>query len=310
VAPAAGTARPRNAFTTVPHMSSVCRICGAPVAPASALAPLPFKTCGSCGFTFRDDRRGDDVHAIYESGAYTEVRGDEYSDPRTLVDRRRHARVRLDWIAAHARGGRLLDVGAAGGAFVEQALARGFDAEGIEPTPEFAAFARTSLGVPVRATTVEQAALAEDSLDVVTMWHVLEHVPDPVAVLRLLRRALRPGGVIALEVPNAGGHLARAQAAAWPSLEPDVHVNQFGPRSLAAALERAGFAVAELGTVTITPYLPRAQRLHPGHLAHRLHGLRALRTPSSRHPHGHELLRAIGRRSPDDGGHDAARVRS
>jgi len=275
---------------------ATCRICGAPTRPSALLAPLPFATCSDCGFSGREDRVEDDVHAIYEGGAYTEVRRFEYADPRTLRDRRRQARVRLNFVAAHARVGRLLDIGAAGGVFVEQALVRGYDAEGVEPTPEFAAFARESLGVPVRTTTVEQAALADDALDVATMWHVLEHVPDPVGVLSLLRGALRRGGVVAIEVPNAAGHLARSQGRAWASLEPDVHVNQFGPRSLAAALAGAGFEVAEIGTVTITPYLPLVERLQPGQVAHRLRGLRALRTPATAHPDGHELLRAVGRR--------------
>jgi 2-polyprenyl-3-methyl-5-hydroxy-6-metoxy-1,4-benzoquinol methylase len=276
--------------------ASQCRVCGAGTAPSALLAPLPFVTCVGCGFTFREDRVDEDVHAIYESGAYTEVRHPEYSDAGTLHDRRRQAQVRLDFIAPHARGGRLLDVGAAGGAFVEQALARGFDAEGIEPTPEFAAFARESLGVPVRATTVEHADLPAASLDVATMWHVLEHVPDPVGVLALLHRALRPGGIVAIEVPNAAGHLARSQGRAWASLEPEVHVNQFGPRSLRVALERAGFDVIELGTVTITPYLSPLERLRPGEIVHRLRGLLALRTPSSSHPDGHELLRCAAQR--------------
>ncbi|HST39310.1 MAG TPA: class I SAM-dependent methyltransferase [Conexibacter sp.] len=277
-------------------MSASCRICGAPTHPSALLAPLPFRDCERCGFTFREDRGDEAVHEIYESGAYTEVRAFEYSDPRTLEARRRDARVRLGFVAEHAEGGRLLDVGAAGGAFVEQALARGYAAEGVEPTPEFAAFARDTLGVPVRATTVEQAGLADASLDVVTIWHVLEHVPDPVAVLELLRDALRPGGVIAIEVPNAAGHLARSQGREWASLEPDVHVNQFGPGSLTAALRRAGLDVVEVGSVTVTPYLRPAERLQPGQIVHRLRGLQRLRTPAVRHPHGHELLRAVGRR--------------
>lgn len=277
-------------------MSATCRVCGASARPSQLLAPLPFATCEGCGLTFRDDRADCAVHAIYESGAYTEVRATEYADPRTLRDRRRDARVRLDFVAPYAAGGRLLDVGAAGGVFVEQAIARGFAAEGVEPTPSFAAFATETLGVPVRATTVEEAELADASLDIVTMWHVLEHVPDPVAVLRLLHDALRPGGLLAVEVPNAGGHLARSQGRAWPSLEPDVHVNQFAPRSLGEALRRAGLEVVAIDTITITPYVAPARRLHPGQVAHRLRGLLALRTPAVTHPRGHELLRAIARR--------------
>ncbi|MDO8184057.1 class I SAM-dependent methyltransferase [Conexibacter sp. JD483] len=278
-------------------MFEICRTCGGAVQTSALLAPLPFVTCERCGFTFRVDRAEEDVHAIYEEGAYSGALATLYSDPATLRNRRRDARVRLDFIAPHApRGARLLDVGAAGGAFVEQAIARGYAAEGVEPTPEFAAFARDSLGVPVRATTVEQAGLEEASLDVVTIWHVLEHIPDPVDVLGLLLTALRPGGAIAIEVPNAGGHLALSQGREWASLQPEVHVNQFGPRSLAAALERAGFEVVDVSSVTVTPYLRRGQRLQPGQVVHRLRGVQKLRTVSSTHPHGHELLRAIGRR--------------
>jgi hypothetical protein len=66
-------------------MAALCRVCDAPAHPSALLSPLPFLTCEACGLAFRDDRVEHDVHAIYESGAYTGVRRLEYSDPRTPV---------------------------------------------------------------------------------------------------------------------------------------------------------------------------------------------------------------------------------
>lgn len=278
-------------------MALPCRVCGAATRPAAHLAPLPFHTCGSCGFIFRvDERDAGQVRDTYESGAYMEVRAAEYTDPETLRHRRRDANVRLDYMESFVTSGRLLDVGAAGGAFVEQAALRGFHAEGLEPTPEFVAFAADELGVTLHGSTVEDAGLEPGALDVATMWHVLEHVPDPVEVLSQLRDAVRPGGLVVIEVPNAGSYLAHRDGVAWTSLEPDVHVNQFGARSLRAALEAAGLSVARLGSLTITEYLEPSARWQLRHVAHRLKAAIALRSPRARHPDGHELLRAVGRR--------------
>ena len=271
-----------------------CWLCGAPAQPAAELAPLPFAACPSCGFVFRPDLEARELRDVYEQGHYERMGGERYAAE--LDERRRDARVRLRWLRRHVRAGTLLDVGAATGAFVLEAGAAGFDARGLEPTPAFARQARTTLGVDVVEGTLEDARLDESSLDVATMWHVLEHVREPLPQLDRVRRALRPGGLLAIEVPNYGSEVARRQRAAWPSLEPKVHVNQFTPVTLRCALERVGLELAELGTVPITPYLPLHGRLAPRHVAARAKAALWLHTPRASHPSGHELLRAIARR--------------
>jgi SAM-dependent methyltransferase len=269
-----------------------CRICGASAARCDELAPLPFSRCLECGFVFRDRA---DVHELYERGSYEGSHGGSYTEDDDA--RRRDARVRLSWLKSFAPGGRLLDVGAAGGAFVVEAAEAGYDAWGIEPTPAFAAHARDAFGVDVRAATLEDTPLERESLDVVTMWHVLEHVPEPVAQLRRVAAALRPGGVVAIEVPNYGSAVSARMGRAWPSLEPDVHVSQFAPPTLRAALQRAELLPETVETLPITPYLTPPGRLNPRHVAARLKAAVWLRTPQTHHPRGHELLRAVGRRS-------------
>jgi SAM-dependent methyltransferase len=79
---------------------------------------------------------------------------------------------------------------------------------------------------------------------VVTAFHVLEHVPDPVAVLRRALAWLAPGGLLIIEVPNAGGLGAAIFGQAWSGLELPRHLSHFSPETLARAVERAGGRVA------------------------------------------------------------------
>ena len=109
-------------------------------------------------------------------------------------------RVRL--VARYARGGRLLDVGCAKGGFLAAARDAGFVVRGVEPAEAAAAVARR-LGLDVVVGTLDDVPLAASSLEVVTAWHVLEHIPEPLDTLIRLRRELVPGGHLLIEVPNA-----------------------------------------------------------------------------------------------------------
>ena len=78
------------------------------------------------------------------------------------------------------------------------------------------------------------------SFDLVTAFHVLEHVPDPVAMLRRMLAWLAPGGLAVVEVPNAGGAGARLFGRAWSGLDLPRHLWHFSPATLGVAVERAG----------------------------------------------------------------------
>jgi 2-polyprenyl-3-methyl-5-hydroxy-6-metoxy-1,4-benzoquinol methylase len=274
---------------------SGCWICEGPVGPCARFAPEPFCECERCGFVFRPDLDETALKRVYAEGGYEDLRGEQYLAE--LAERRRDARVRLGYIEPWTRRGRLLDVGAAGGAFVAEAQAWGFDASGVEPVPSFARAARERLGVDVRDGGIEDIDLHPGGYDLVTLWHVLEHLPDPLRHLSRLAGGLTLGGVLAVEVPNAASALAERMGPAWPSLEPTVHVNQFTPSSLRWALQRAGLEVCDLSTTTITPYLPMRARFGPRHLLGRAKAAIWLRDPRREHASGHELLRAVARRS-------------
>ena len=99
-------------------------------------------------------------------------------------------------------GARVLDAGAGGGEVVYVLRALGFDASGLEPDEQYARHAREVLGAPVATGFVQDAQFPAGSFDVVTMYHALEHVEDPSAILARLRSWITENGVLLIEVPN------------------------------------------------------------------------------------------------------------
>ena len=142
--------------------------------------------------------------------------------------------------------GRLLDVGSGKGRFLVAARDAGWDVVGVEFAPATAAATTANYGIPVISGDFLDVPI-EGEFDVVTMWHVLEHLPDPAAALRRAAGLLRPGGRLVVSVPNIGSTQARLGGEAWFHLDPTRHLFHFSPRSLGAMVERSGFAVERIG---------------------------------------------------------------
>ncbi len=142
---------------------------------------------------------------------------------------------------------RLLDVGAHAGRFLRLAQQAGWDVEGIELNPRTAAFAAARTGAPVHHVNAQALADRGRRYDAVVITDVLEHIPEPVALLTTLASLTAPGGVIAVKVPCGPSQVAKERVLAAITshratlADNLVHVNHFSPRSLRMALERAGF---------------------------------------------------------------------
>ena len=146
---------------------------------------------------------------------------------------------------------RLLDVGAATGEFGARAAAEGWDVVACE-VGDSAREHAAAKGLQTIAT-IEQA---EGPFGLITMFHVLEHLIEPIAALRTSRDLIDDAGLLAIELPqwrSAGRIVRRAR---WAQLRPPEHINFFSSKSIAIALQRAGWAVA----YSATPY-PRADEL-------------------------------------------------
>lgn len=144
------------------------------------------------------------------------------------------------------RGRRLLDLGAGSGLFVRIAREAGWEAEGTELSTESRAWARTRHGVTLRDP--ETDPLPAGAYDVVSIVNVLEQAPDPAALLRAARAALRPGGRLLLRVTNAAFHARWIRFATRLGLGDlaVLHGYGFTPASLRAALLAQGFRVLAL----------------------------------------------------------------
>jgi 2-polyprenyl-3-methyl-5-hydroxy-6-metoxy-1,4-benzoquinol methylase len=145
------------------------------------------------------------------------------------------------------RRGRLLDVGAGDGQFLLAAQHAGFSVAGSEPSTA----GRTRAAA--RGLDVADApdAFRGQHFDVITLWHVLEHVADAGALLDALSDLLAPGGALVLAVPNASSVEARVFGGAWFHQDVPRHQLQLTPESLRMLLSRHGWSIAERSSFSI-----------------------------------------------------------
>jgi len=160
-------------------------------------------------------------------GLFTRLRA------RTLLHRLRWSCP--PWIGA----GRYLDVGCGSGAGLGVARALGWQVTGIEVDESAAQKARRFTD-ELHVGDVLKAPFATARFDVVTAFHVLEHVVDPIAVVRRMFDWLAPGGLLVVEVPNAGGLGAALFGRAWSGLELPRHLSHFTPETLERTVRTAG----------------------------------------------------------------------
>ncbi|MCI0372687.1 MAG: class I SAM-dependent methyltransferase [candidate division NC10 bacterium] len=136
-------------------------------------------------------------------------------------------------------GGRLLDIGCAKGEFLSVAR-RHFDVQGVEVSPTALEWARATLGPRVFGGDLLEAKFPEASFDVITLFSTVEHLAEPVAVLRECRRLLRDGGVLVLKTPNFSSLNRRLLRGGWSGYKLPGHRFFFTPGGITHLFARAG----------------------------------------------------------------------
>ena len=242
-----------------------CPICGSDQTQTKARQGIyDFLACTSCGVFFVSPMPEGD--AVPEAGAhYTrayysgEMREDEDAFESASIE---GATKRLERIEALlGTRGLLVDVGTGTGYQLAAARQRGWHVKGVEISLSAVEYARQTHGVDVMHGTLQQAQIPSGSVHAVILSHVLEHVPNPLALLREVRRIIVPTGVLAVAVPNSRallyrgynlyhrvtGHYGKDKFSC--SLAPPSHLYAFDVPSLTHALQQTGFAVSSM-TVT------------------------------------------------------------
>jgi 2-polyprenyl-3-methyl-5-hydroxy-6-metoxy-1,4-benzoquinol methylase len=147
----------------------------------------------------------------------------------------------LEKIILYKTGGNFLDVGAGVGTLVAAAAGRGFAARGVEVSAWAGRFAREEKGLDVRTGLLEEAGFPDDHFDVITINHVLEHVPQPAQTIAEIRRILKHDGLLVIGVPNIDSLMAGLRGKKWASLRPAEHLWHFTPATLKKLLAQGGF---------------------------------------------------------------------
>ena len=161
-------------------------------------------------------------------------------------DRLNHALV--------VKGGRYLDIGCGLGEMVAAMARLGVDAEGVEPGAPAVERAR-GLGLKVFHGTLHEARYPDETFDSVSMYHVLEHTPDPIEVLAECRRILKPSGEIFVGVPNFDSLVRGWIGWNWPGIDPPRHLHHFRAASIRLAAARAGLKVVQLDTESFPEHI-------------------------------------------------------
>jgi SAM-dependent methyltransferase len=253
---------------------SVCIVCSTEFAPEDHLRWTKdghdIVRCPSCGLLFRRELPAqaelDEIYGLeyFKGGAvgYLDYVSDEDVH-------RSSARNRLDALERVVPRGRLLDVGAAAGFFVDEARARGWDATGIDVSEPMVDWGKRTLSAPLERATLATSDVPTASLDALTMWDYIEHSIDPVADLTRAHELLRPEGVLALSTGDAATLVARLSGSRWHLLTPRHHNYFFTAATLSRLLARSGFDVVTLDH--------RGSRYPVRYLVHKLRTLVPLR---------------------------------
>lgn len=238
-----------------------CNLCGAEEhRPLFSMRGYDLVACRSCGLAFIDNPPGAEaIAALYtDDPAYHGALRDPNSAKfrKLNATARQHLRL-LRRSVAQPQGLRLLDIGCSTGLFLAQARDAGFEVKGAELSASTAGFARDHWGLDVHAGDWRDAGYADASFDVVTLFDVIEHLPDPLAELRAIRRLLKPGGLLLQSTPDIDGLFPRLSYRLanrldyWPHPEPPYHLYQFSTRTLTAMTEKAGYRTVRADRIGI-----------------------------------------------------------
>jgi SAM-dependent methyltransferase len=199
----------------------------------------PIVRCSRCRLVFTDMRSAPPPAELYPAFDQTDSGVPKVMRSSLGVFTRQRERV----VRSVKRGGRLLDFGCGSGAFASWMSQAGYDSVGLEPF---------SLGRPTEADRLllireplDSAAPKLGKFDIITLWHVLEHVTRPVDVLKKLSGLLAPDGVMIVSVPNFQSWQSRLFRGSWFHLDPPRHIIHFESDTLDDCLRGAGLSTTK-----------------------------------------------------------------
>jgi len=240
-----------------PYISACPHGCATELVDSDILMPEgPLKYCPACGQLTSQCTRA----AYIETSRYWNESAGTWpsqKDIRRLTRRRTRTLKTVNKILKKGPTSvSLLDVGCSNGAFVWIAKQLGIDAQGVEPGESPARQAQ-SRGLTVHKGYLEELNLPEKSFDVVTLFEVIEHLRDPLALVKECHRILRPGGVMVIGTGNADSWTRQIMKHRWDFFNINLHgghINFYCTASIGALAAKTGFSVNRIRTSSVNIY--------------------------------------------------------
>lgn len=205
--------------------------------------------CGTCGFTFTQDAPVEaEIGRYYESPDYI-----SHSDTRQGLMNKIYHQVRAYMLknkaklveqAAGKKGGRILDIGTGTGYFSHTMQERGWQVDAVEKSAQARAFAQKHFNLDVKAPEL-LSSYGRQQFDVITMWHVMEHIEQVGQEWDTLNVLLKEDGVAIIAVPNCGGADAAHYQAYWAAYDVPRHLWHFTPNTLQLMAAAHGFQLVK-----------------------------------------------------------------
>lgn len=215
-----------------------CPVCS--TSPSQIPAELPKVKCTSCGVTWTYLPEAIDSAGLYRDEVYAIVDNRQsvfekiiFSEAKKILQKARKA---------NPDANHLLDFGSGKGQFLAVAKEQGWKGIGIETEKARADFAREKYGVAVTCEFYQHGKISEELADLITLNHVLEHLPQPIGLLEeLLKSNLSPKGMIYIEVPRADSWQAKIAGDLWMHWDIPKHLTHWTEPVLEDQLEKLGF---------------------------------------------------------------------
>ena len=234
-------------------MNSKCILCKTKGELFYQVDGMRINKCPHCGLVYSEPNEISQ-DSLYKEDYFTGkgiVGKDFLKDKEILEFDRFRLKIRLRKIEQLASKGNLLDVGCATGIFMDMAQNKGWNCYGVELSEFAVNYCRNVLQLNVVTGTLEKASYPRNYFNVVTLFHVLEHIADPVIFLREeVNPILKSGGLLVIETPNFASLESRTNKEQWSDLKPREHIYHFTPSTLKKVIEKAGFEVIQIYTRT------------------------------------------------------------
>lgn len=225
--------------------------------------------CAGCDFLFTQDPPVPEEAGRYYQGEEYISHSDNqeglvnklYHQARDFMLGRKYALVNK-----MARGKRLLDYGTGTGYFTDFMVRKGYQARGIEIDEGARRYGREKFGITVDAPEALFDSLSPGAFDVITLWHVLEHLYDPKKYLKRFNELLAEQGKLIIAVPNHKSTDAASYGADWAAYDVPRHLWHFSPQTMRRMVETAGFRVVTTRHMPLDPFYVSimSQRYHNG----------------------------------------------